>query len=133
MKALKAIFWGLLTLVLVLFLFQNRDALLYTTTLELNLFGPLHFRTIPIPLYALVLGSILLGIIATAIYLGIGGYRLRQRLRELQKQNENLQQELNSLRNLPITEPDIGASAEGAVESSQEAAAAKAEEERVGG
>jgi hypothetical protein len=46
----------------------------------------------------------------TAIYLGLGNFRLRSSLRSLQKQKNSLQEELKSLRNLPITEAEVVAS-----------------------
>ena len=104
MKSLKALLWGLLTLLLVLFLFQNREAFLYRTSLELILFGPLRFRTVPIPLYALIAGAIFLGVLATAVYCGMASYRLHKTLRALKRENDSLQEELKSLRNLPITD-----------------------------
>jgi hypothetical protein len=46
----------------------------------------------------------------TAIYLGLGNFRLRSSLKSLQRKNSGLQEELNSLRNLPITEAEMPAS-----------------------
>ena len=109
MKTVKVVLLAIIFIFLLLFLFQNYNALLSTTTLELNLFGPLHLRSTPIPLYALILGSVLLGVLVTAFYFGIGSYRSRQNLRSLRKQNYTLQEELNSLRNLPITDAEVTA------------------------
>jgi uncharacterized integral membrane protein len=109
MKSVKAVLWALISVLILVFLFQNREMLLTESTLELNLFGPLKFRSTPIPLYAAILGALLLGVIGTALYCGIGNYRLHQRLRVLQRQNDSLQEELKSLRNLPITEAEVPA------------------------
>jgi hypothetical protein len=106
MKSLKALFWGLFTLLLVLFLFQNREAFLHRTSLELILVGPLRFRTVPIPLYALITGALFLGVLATALYCGMANYRLHKSLRALKRENDSLQEELKSLRNLPITDAE---------------------------
>ncbi len=43
----------------------------------------------------------------TALYLGLGNFRLRRKLSSVRRQNDSLQEELNSLRNLPITEADV--------------------------
>ena len=67
----------------------------------------MHISSKPIPLYALILGSIFGGGLMTAIYLGLGNFRLRSSLRSLQRQNSSLQEELKSLRNLPITEAEV--------------------------
>jgi len=107
MKALRALIWGAMMLLLVIFLFQNRDVLLHEMDLRLALFGH-TFRSVPIPLYALILGALFLGVLATALYCGLGNLRMRQALRSLQRDNENLQEELRSPR-LASTEPTGGA------------------------
>ena len=110
MKPVKWVVLLLLIVLLIAFLIQNIDAILAPTTFEFRLFGLLHVSSKPIPLYALILGSIFGGGLMTAIYLGVGNFRLRGSLRSLQRQNNGLQEELNSLRNLPITEADVPAS-----------------------
>ncbi len=100
----------LFMVLLIVFLFQNYEAFLSATTLEFRLpvLSPLNSG--PIPLYALILGSIFGGGVITALYLGLGTFRLRSSLRSLKRQNKSLQEELNSLRNLSITEADVPAS-----------------------
>ena len=110
MKPVKWVVLLLLIVLLIAFLIQNIDAILAPTTFEFRLFGLLHVSSKPIPLYALILGSIFGGGLMTAIYLGVGNFRLRGSLRSLQRQNNGLQEELNSLCNLPITEADVPAS-----------------------
>ena len=107
MKAVKWVVLLLLMVLLIVFLFQNYEAFLSATTLELRLpvLPPLASK--PIPLYALILGSVFGGGLMTALYLGLGNFRLRGTLRSFQRQNDSLQEELNSLRNLPITEADV--------------------------
>ena len=107
MKAVKWVVLLLLMVLLITFLVQNIDAILAATTFELKLFGLVHISSKPIPLYALILGSIFGGGLMTAIYLGLGNFRLRNSLRSLQRQNSSLQEELKSLRNLPITEAEV--------------------------
>ena len=107
MKAVKWVVLLLLMVLLITFLVQNIDAILAATTFELKLFGLVHISSKPIPLYALILGSIFGGGLTTAIYLGLGNFRLRNSLRSLQRQNSSLQEELKSLRNLPITEAEV--------------------------
>jgi uncharacterized integral membrane protein len=107
MKAVKWVVLLLLMVLLITFLVQNIDEILAATTFELKLFGLVHISSKPIPLYALILGSIFGGGLMTAIYLGLGNFRLRSSLRSLQRQNSSLQEELKSLRNLPITEAEV--------------------------
>ena len=110
MKPVKWVVLLLLIVLLIVFLIQNIDAILAPTTFEFKLFGLLHVSSKPIPLYGLILGSIFGGGLMTAIYLGLGNFRLRSSLRSLQKQKNSLQEELKSLRNLPITESEVVAS-----------------------
>jgi len=107
MKPVKWVVLLLLIVLLIVFLIQNIDAILAPTTFEFRLFGLLHVSSKPIPLYGLILGSIFGGGLMTAIYLGLGNFRLRSSLRSLQRQNSSLQEELKSLRNLPITEAEV--------------------------
>jgi uncharacterized integral membrane protein len=110
MKPVKWVVLLLLIVLLIAFLIQNIDAILAPTTFEFKLFGLLHVSSKPIPLYGLILGSIFGGGLMTAVYLGLGNFRLRKSLRSLKRQNSDLQEELNSLRNLPITEAEVPAS-----------------------
>jgi uncharacterized integral membrane protein len=110
MRQVKWVVLLLFMVLLIVFLIQNINAILAATTFEFHLFGLVHLSSKPIPLYGLILGSIFAGGLMTAIYLGLGNFRLRSSLRSLQKQNSSLQEELKSLRNLPITEAEVPAS-----------------------
>ena len=107
MKPVKWVVLLLLALLLIAFLIQNYHAILAATTFEFRLFGVLHVSSKPIPLYGLILGSIFGGGFMTALYLGLGNFRLRRNLRSVKRQNDSLQEELKSLRNLPITQADV--------------------------
>jgi hypothetical protein len=109
MKPLKVVVSLLVVILLIAFLFQNYTAFLATTTLEFRLPGLLNFSSMPIPLYGLILFSIFLGGVVAALYIGLGNFRLRSVLRSLKRQNNSLQEELKSLRNLPITEAEVPA------------------------
>ena len=113
MKQVKWVVLLLCMVLLIVFLIQNIDEILAATTFEFNLFGLVHLNSKPIPLYGLILGSIFVGGLMTAIYLGLGNFRLRSSLRSLQKQNRSLHEELKSLRNLPITDAEVVASQPG--------------------
>jgi putative membrane protein len=107
MKVVKVVVFMLLGVLLVAFLFQNYNAFLSTTTLEFRLPALTPFRSMPIPLYGLMLGSIFGGGLLVALYIGLGNFRLRRKIRALRRENNGLQTELQSLRNLPITESDV--------------------------
>ena len=110
MKQVKWVVLLLCMVLLIVFLIQNINKILAATTFEFNLFGLVHLSSKPIPLYGLILGSVFVGGLMTAIYLGLGNFRLRSSLRSLQKQNRSLHEELKSLRNLPITDAEVPAS-----------------------
>lgn len=107
MKPVKWVVLLLLALLLIAFLIQNYHAILAATTFEFRLLGVLHVSSKPIPLYGLILGSIFGGGFMTALYLGLGNFRLLRNLRSVKRQNDSLQEELKSLRNLPITQADV--------------------------
>ena len=113
MKQVKWVVLLLCMVLLIVFLIQNINKILAATTFEFNLFGLVHLSSKPIPLYGLILGSVFVGGLMTAIYLGLGNFRLRSSLRSLQKQNRSLHEELKSLRNLPITDAEVVASQPG--------------------
>ena len=107
MKVVKLVVSMLLGVLLIAFLFQNYNAFLSTTTLEFRLPGLASFRSMPIPLYGQILASILGGGLVAALYIGLGNFRLRRKVRALKRENNGLQTELQSLRNLPITESNV--------------------------
>jgi uncharacterized integral membrane protein len=107
MKSLKPIFWGLLLVLGIIFFVQNIEALTHKTRLEFVLFGPLRLRSVPMSLYVFILIAFLLGLLVSAVYGFVEIYRLRQALRAMKRQNQGLQEELTSLRNLPITEAEV--------------------------
>lgn len=107
MKAVKWVALLFLMVLLIVFLFQNYEAFLSATTLELRLPLLPTLASKPIPLYGLILGSVFGGGLMTALYLGFGNFRLRRKLSSVEQQNDSLQEELKSLRNLPITEADV--------------------------
>ena len=107
MKIVKVMVVMLLGVLLVAFLFQNYNAFLSTTILEFRLPALTPFQSMPIPLYGIILGSIVGGGMVAALYIGLGNFRLRRKIRLLRRDNKGLQTELQSLRNLPITESDV--------------------------
>ena len=57
---------------LIVFLFQNYEAFLSATTLELRLPALPPLTSTPIPLYGLILGSVFGGGLVAALYIGSG-------------------------------------------------------------
>jgi len=103
MKILKSLFWLALTCVLVVFVLQNGSELLRPVELRLNLFVK-DLSPGSIPQYGLVLGALLLGFLIGGGWGVIQQLGLRNRLRETQRLLRDRENELDSLRNLPVLE-----------------------------
>jgi uncharacterized membrane protein YciS (DUF1049 family) len=59
-----------------------------------------------IPLTLLVIESILMGFILTIIISGVNTIKMKLQMRELSKENKNLQREIKALKNLPFEEEE---------------------------
>jgi uncharacterized membrane protein YciS (DUF1049 family) len=59
-----------------------------------------------IPLTLLVIESILMGFILTIIISGVNTIKMKLQMRELAKENKNLQREIKALKNLPFEEEE---------------------------
>ncbi len=66
----------------------------------------LGYRTIPLNLSLIILGSILLGGVLTSGSMLIGQLKLKKTIRQQEKRLRQLEDELHSLRNLPLMEPN---------------------------
>ena len=103
MRWLKAILFSLLFCVAIIFVVQNLDFLNQSAEIKLNLYfingssGPLKF-------YVLLLLSFLLGVIFASFYTFKTWYGKIKLTRTKEKEIKKLKQELDSLRNFPITQ-----------------------------
>jgi len=59
-----------------------------------------------IPLTLLVIESILMGFVLTIIISGVNTIKMKLQMRELSKENKNLQREIKALKNLPFEEEE---------------------------
>ncbi len=59
-----------------------------------------------IPLTLLVIESILMGFVLTVIISGVNTIKMKLQMRELSKENKNLQREIKALKNLPFEEEE---------------------------
>ncbi|MEJ2355434.1 MAG: LapA family protein [candidate division WOR-3 bacterium] len=59
-----------------------------------------------IPLTLLVIESILMGFILTIIISGVNTIKMKLQMRELSKENKNLQREIKALKNLPFEDEE---------------------------
>jgi len=103
MKTIKALFWGLFVVILIIFIVQNLQALTHTETLRLNLFFA-SFQSPELQVSFLLILSFVLGFLL-AYSLGlVQRRRLKKTIKELERRQARSENELKSLRTLPIKE-----------------------------
>ena len=81
----------------LVFTYQNKDQ---TASLA---FG--SFRTEPLPVFMIILGAFLVGVVFTSVIGIIEGMKQRMGNARLKRKVKKLQSELDSLRNLPLGGP----------------------------
>ncbi len=106
MSYLKAIVLSAVVALAIVFMVQNIEALSHPLRIRLDLFF-LKFTSTPYPTYMVILLSFFVGLLAASLLGVLERYRLRKRLRQMRKEMDKLQQELSSLRNLPLTSETI--------------------------
>ncbi|WP_462325004.1 LapA family protein [Desulfoplanes sp.] len=105
MRYLKVLCLVALFFVSMLFFVQNTDVLVQTLTLQLGLFS-WHVTSAPVPHYLLILLAFVAGAILPLVYFMCEKIRLTRELRVARKTIKQQEEELNSLRNMPIEESD---------------------------
>jgi len=96
MKFLKTIFIAILFVIAITFAIKNQDSI------ELKYYFIDGVWTMP--LFLLIFFSVLLGILIAGFAGFFAGFKLKYEIRKYKKTLLELEKELNSLRNLPITE-----------------------------
>lgn len=114
MLVLLALFF----VVMVMFA-QNMEALSATLGLHLDLFGNAIFG-FESPIYVFVLGGFVLGGILCTLYFLCEKIRLTRELSAANKKIASLEQEVTSLRNLPLTDSTAPAQAATETEAKEE-------------
>jgi len=104
MRFLKVLFLLALFVFSILFFSQNNDVLLQTLQLKLDIPYAMTLHSIPLPFGFLVLASFVAGCLMTMVYFAVDKVRAGSRLKECKTRMASLEQELNSLRNMPISE-----------------------------
>ena len=103
MRYVKIIFLLLFLTLLLVFVFENMDALSYPVSLRYDLefivLGPLA-----IPLYILLFLAIFCGALSVAFIDILLLFRQRRTMKKKDKQIKDLETELDKFRNLPLTE-----------------------------
>lgn len=113
MRFIKVLFLLALFVFSILFFSQNNDALLQTLTLKLEVPYAMTLHSIPLPFGVLILAAFVAGALLTMVYFAVDKLRAGSNLKECKTRMASLEQELNSLRNMPISEDQpYGAGAE---------------------
>jgi putative membrane protein len=102
MRATLKLIIGLAAVILVVYFIQKNPWINETYTI--HYFG---YRTVPIPLSLIILCSIMLGAVLVSGTMFIHQLKLRQKMREQARRLRQLEEELHSLRNLPLVESEI--------------------------
>lgn len=103
MRYVKLVILALCVAAALLFFIQNDAQFTASLNLKFDLYIA-KFVGMGIPLYALVLGAFLVGIFLSLIYFVSEKIAAARELRACNKKMRSLEQELNSLRNLPLSD-----------------------------
>ncbi|MEF2229910.1 MAG: LapA family protein [Pseudodesulfovibrio sp.] len=108
MRFIKVICLLILFVFSILFFSQNNDVLLQGLTLKLEIPYAVTLHSIPLPFGVLILAAFVAGSLLTMVYFIADKFRAGARLRECKTRLASLEQEVNSLRNMPIGESPYG-------------------------
>ena len=109
MKYVRNILLTLLVLLVIVFIIQNYSQFSQGFEIRLNLYI-LELQTQPIAGWVLLLAAFFIGVVAASVGGLMERFRIKGELRRNRKEIARLKAELDSLRNLPITEEPVSAS-----------------------
>lgn len=104
MRYVKCIALLLVFVVSMLFFVQNNQPLSTTVVLEFSVLNA-HLYSLPLPLYLLVLGGFFLGAVFCLAFLLVDRIRLSLELKTLRTRYATLEDEVLSLRTIPLNQP----------------------------
>lgn len=102
MKHVKFILAIIIMLVVVVIVVQNHDAFSKAVVFKIDFLG-IQWQSASVSLYYIVTIAFLFGVLVTGVYGMLERFRLKKQLKILTSASAAKEQELNSLRNLPIT------------------------------
>lgn len=108
MKHIKAILIILFVLLIITVAVQNNSVMATKVTFSLNLLV-FHHQTPPMSLYSVVIIAFLLGVLFMGFYGIAERFRLKKEIKALMRESRGKDQELQSLRNLPVTAEGVTA------------------------
>ena len=106
MRQVKFILAVILGVVLITLVVQNHEAMSTTVVFKVDFFS-YHRQSSPISLYYIVPISFVCGLLVAGVYGVIERFRLQKTIKMLKNESQEKNQELNSLRILPITSDEV--------------------------
>ena len=106
MKHLRFIVAIILMLLVVILIVENHEALSTNVVFKIHLLS-LDYQSPSLSVYYIVTIAFLFGVLVSGLYGIVERFRLKKEIRIISKELQDKDQELNSLRNLPITSEDI--------------------------
>jgi putative membrane protein len=103
MKILKGMVYTLIIVLAFVFFMENYPTLSATISIRYNLYF-FQVESIPFPVWSVILLSFLLGVVLAGFFGLYERYVIKQNARNKTREVARLEKEVNSLRNLPITE-----------------------------
>ena len=111
MRYLKVLFIVVLFFLCMVFFVQNTEVLANELRIRFELFG-LHWLSAPTPVYVYILIAFVVGAVVTMVYLLLERIRQGREIKHYKIQIQKLQEEINSLRNMPLEEDQTQVSSE---------------------
>ena len=106
MRHIKFIVAIILMLIVVVLIVQNNEAMSTRVGFKVDLIV-FKYETSNLSVYHIVTIAFLFGVIVSGLYGIVERFRLKKQLKVLMLSNQEKDEELNSLRNLPITSDDV--------------------------
>ncbi|BCS87179.1 LapA family protein [Pseudodesulfovibrio sediminis] len=104
MRYIKFLFLLVLLVFSVMFFTQNNDTLSQGLSLVLDIPSVVTLHSVLLPFGVLLSFAFVAGALLTLLYFAVDKFRTMSTMREYRTRMSSLEQELNSLRNMPITE-----------------------------
>ncbi|MCF8104598.1 MAG: LapA family protein [Desulfohalobiaceae bacterium] len=101
MRYVKVLVVVLLFLFGIIFFMQNTQFINTTITLQFN-FPGIDWSSSPIPIYLFILLAFCIGVLVSLIYFSLDKFRQGRELKWYKTRVKSLEQEINSLRTLPL-------------------------------
>ena len=109
MSYIKALIVSAVVALAIIFMIQNIEALNHPLAIRLNLLF-VKFESTPYATYLIIMLAFFTGLLAASLLGFSERFRLRRLLRAKAKEVSTLEKEINSLRNLPLTDETLSGS-----------------------